>query len=266
MSISKPSPARLREVLGYTPETGELHWLSRIGSRALAGAIAGTPARQGHLVVRVDKQLLMAHHIAWSLIYDCWPDELICHKNGVRSDNRAENLYKTAKIDLGRAFTASKLTRDNVHEIFTYRDGALIWNAGAITRRPNGAQAGYLNADGYVVIEVAGQAQLAHRLVWLMHHGAWPEGEIDHKNGVRNDNRIDNLRDVARVTNTENRRLATTGSASGFLGVSIHHTGKFRARIRADGVLKSLGLFETPEDAHAAYVNAKRRLHKGCLI
>lgn len=128
------------------------------------------------------------------------------------------------------------------------------------------AVAGYTNEDGYVVIEVAGKAHLAHRIVWLIHHRSWPSGEIDHKNGVRNDNRIKNLRDVPHLTNTENRRTAVAGSKSGMLGVTIHQSGLFRARILTGGKRHSLGLYDTPEAAHAAYVEAKRKLHKGCQI
>jgi len=82
-------------------------------------------------------------------------------------------------------------------------------------------------------------------------------------NGNRADNRIGNLRDVTHRTNSENRRTPIPGTATGHLGVHTHQSGLFRARIRVNGKPKSLGLYDTPEQAHAAYVAAKRRLHAG---
>jgi hypothetical protein len=101
----------------------------------------------------------------------------------------------------------------------------------------------------------------------MMFHGAWPSGDIDHINGQKTDNRIENLRDVTRTINSENRRGSNTNTATGYLGVSVHaRSGKYRARIRAKGRLISLGLFLLPEEAHAAYISAKRDLHFGCTI
>jgi hypothetical protein len=62
--------------------------------------------------------------------------------------------------------------------------------------------------------------------------------------------------------NMQNIRLASKNNATGFLGV--HRQGsKFRSRIRVNGRNVSLGMFETPEAAYAAYVAAKRNLHRG---
>ena len=97
----------------------------------------------------------------------------------------------------------------------------------------------------------------AHRVAWLLHYGEWPDDEIDHINGVKDDNRISNLRNVDRKTNVENRR-AVRGyhkSVGGYTSYLKHH-----------GRQLYLGYFKTAEEARAAYLKAKRKLHKGCTI
>lgn len=258
---------RLQEVLGYDLDTGVFKWRITLGSRAVSGGLAGTLAHQGHAVIRVDGSLYQAHHLAWLYVHGVFSSTPIRHKNGDRSNNRFNNLIQASKSEIASHLQSSKLTPENVGEVFEYRDGKLFWRESLTGRsRIRGQEAGHINTDGYVVIEVGGKAHGAHRLVWLMHKGAWPVGEIDHRNGVRSDNRIDNLRDVIHQTNTENRRDAIQGSSTGLLGVERQKNGKYRARIRANGVLHRLGTFDSAQAAHEAYVEAKRSLHGGCTI
>lgn len=262
--MDKPSPAYLQTVLTYDDATGILRWREDRGSRAKAGEPAGTSTKRGHLVVRVNNCLMLAHHVAWALRTGAWPEGVMRHVNGDPSDNRIANLEVITKREANASTRADAITAENVHAIFRYRNGLLYWRESLTGKhRVAGEPAGGVNADGYVKVEVGGKAHGVHRLVWLMHRGDWPLGEIDHLNGNRADNRIGNLRDVGHRMNAENRRGPNRGSATGFLGVTQHESGRFRARIRVDGALKSLGLFDTPEAAHAAYVDAKRTLHAG---
>ena len=264
---NEPDSLRLREVLSYDPATGLLRWKLNAGSRAASGQIAGTHTTKGHLVVRVDGHLLLAHRVAWSIHYGVAPAGLLRHGNKNKADNRIENLSITSKAELHAHTRSVPVSPVNVAEIFDYRSGKLYWKSSLTGKnRVEGREAGGLNENGYLIVEVGGRAISAHRIVWLMHHGQWPAGEIDHRNGIRHDNRIANLRDVVRETNAQNRRAATTGSRTGLLGVTVHKNGEFRARIRAHGRLHSLGLFDSAEAAHAAYVVAKRKLHAGCTI
>jgi hypothetical protein len=132
--------------------------------------------------------------------------------------------------------------------------------------RWNGKPAGTNHSNGYVAIYIGGEYHLAHRLAWLLHYGRWPAGQIDHINGDRRDNRIANLRDFDRSTNLQNMRGATKRSSTGLIGATRHYTGKFRAVIHVDGRQKNLGVFGTPEEAHEAYLAAKRVYHQGCTI
>lgn len=127
-----------------------------------------------------------------------------------------------------------------------------------------GDVAGSINpSNGYNYIRVMGTRFSAHRLAWLYVHGDWPSGEVDHINGVRHDNRILNLRDVDKSLNMRNQRYGHIGSASGYLGVrkSSHTKGKWLAEITAHKKRHHLGVFDTPEAAHMAYISAKRHLH-----
>lgn len=128
-----------------------------------------------------------------------------------------------------------------------------------------GGIAGSKMSHGYIAIRIDGQDYTAHRLVWLYVHGSEPSGYIDHINGDRADNRLANLRDVSQMVNMQNVYAAKSNSKTGLRGVSWHaQRGKYTARIKAGGRYLSLGLHDTPEGAHAAYLEAKRRLHEGC--
>ena len=138
---------------------------------------------------------------------------------------------------------------------------------GVFTRRVNrgrykaGEVAGTVH-HGYVIIGVCRVKYMAHRLAWLYVHGVWPKDEIDHINGMSNDNRIENLREATHIINAQNQRKAQRINKVGFLGVSPYFS-KFLAQICANGKKHYLGAYSTPDLAHAAYVRAKRLLHPG---
>jgi hypothetical protein len=115
---------------------------------------------------------------------------------------------------------------------------------------------------GYMYIGVDYKRYGYHRVVWFHVHGSWPLGDIDHINGDRGDNRLSNLRDVPHQTNMQNKRKAMPGNRAGFLGVNPY-LKKFVAAIEVNGKRIYLGVFPTPEEAHAAYVAAKRLHHAG---
>ena len=86
---------RLHELLRYDPITGFLHWKTRRNQIALEGSVAGhRHSSRGKIYfrVRVDKQLVMAHHLVWLMVYGEWASDQIDHINGDGLDNRVENL------------------------------------------------------------------------------------------------------------------------------------------------------------------------------
>jgi hypothetical protein len=105
-----------------------------------------------------------------------------------------------------------------------------------------GDTAGTLQSTGYNYIQIKGRAYKVHRLAWFYVYGVWPKNQIDHINHVRDDNRIDNLREA---TNMQNR-CNTSNNTSGIAGVS------WRAQIQVAGKNKHLGYFASLEDAAEA--------------
>ena len=125
-----------------------------------------------------------------------------------------------------------------------------------------GTAAGTTRTDGYVCLYLRGSWIMAHQAAWVLHYGRFPTGEIDHINGDRSDNRLVNLRDVPPTYNKQNIRRPLARSHLQVLGVG-KHGNKFRARIVVANKLVHLGLFATPELAHQAYIEAKRKHHQG---
>lgn len=158
------------------------------------------------------------------------------------------------------------LTREDVLALLTYDPitGEFHWKKRGHGIE-DGSRAGYVNKRGYVEIMLGKVHYRAHRLAWLVVHGSWPSQMIDHINGVRDDNRIDNLRDVCNSLNQQNKRAAGSNNrSSGLLGVRwCAQKQKWRGVINVDGCARHLGYFEEPLDAHRAYMDAKVRLHPG---
>ena len=102
---------------------------------------------------------------------------------------------------------------------------------------------------GYERVSVLGKRYKAHRVAWALHYGEWPKDEIDHINGVRNDNRIENLRVVSHKENCRNvRRLDS--NMSGVAGVQWEkHNRKWAAYIGVNNKKITLGRFDLFADA-----------------
>lgn len=161
------------------------------------------------------------------------------------------------------------ITHGRLLQVMNYdaETGLFHWLAATSKKTKIGSQAKTINAYGYIRIRIDKEDYVAHRLAWFYVYGKWPENQIDHINGVRTDNRINNLRDVCVRQNQENQRRAQKGNRSGFLGVSWNNKDqKWWSRISVNGKFNYLGSYDKPEDAHAAYVEAKRLRHAGCTI
>lgn len=163
----------------------------------------------------------------------------------------------------------TELTAERARELFDYDQstGVLAWKMQPRKRYKPSLTAGYKRKDGYLTTQADGRAYLNHRIIWLLVIGSWPSEQVDHVNGIRNDNRIGNLREATHSANCENRRLAAANNPTRYLGVSLHkQSKKYQASIRVNGRQMYLGLFSTAEAAYAAYLTAKRQHHKGCTI
>lgn len=158
------------------------------------------------------------------------------------------------------------ITSEELKEILHYdkNTGVFTWKKSKCHLIKPGDIAGTF-MKGYVRISIGSKIYLAHRLAWLYVHGVWPENQIDHKNNIRHDNRIINLRPVSNSGNQQNLKKARKHSSSGVLGVSVVKNG-FVARIRTSEGKKHLGTFRKIEDAEAAYIEEKRKIHPSGLI
>lgn len=163
-----------------------------------------------------------------------------------------------------------ELTAERLREALHYdpETGVFTWRKCAKKSIAPGSVAGAAESKGYWQIKLYQKVYAAHRLAWLYVYGDWPKHAIDHINGDPRDNRIENLRDVPEKVNSENKRKAFCTSKTGLLGVSpdVKWKGKWRARINVRGKPLLIGYFDDPEEAHQAYLAAKRKLHEGCTI
>ena len=149
---------------------------------------------------------------------------------------------------------------ERVIDHFRYNDGQII-------RVRNGRPAGSARKDkdgnktGYVVIVFEGKSYYAHRLAWMLNFGAIPEGmQIDHVNGNRSDNRIENLRCVSVDDNMRNR-AAFRRRFPGRTGVNYcKRDNLWHAMIWDKNKAISLGHFKSYDMAVKARVEAERRL------
>lgn len=158
---------------------------------------------------------------------------------------------------------AQNLTAERLRELLSYDQttGLFTWNV----RRNNfvkaGSVAGTVGTGGYIYIRIDLSPFMAHRLAWFYSHGEWPEHHIDHINGCPSDNRLSNIRPCSRLENMQNLskyKNNKTGLSGAYLDKK---RGCFTSTITHQGKQTFLGCFKSAELAHAAYVEAKARLH-----
>jgi hypothetical protein len=125
-----------------------------------------------------------------------------------------------------------------------------------VNGRDFGKPAGTKTPYGYREIKIFNKAYKEHRLAWLYVYGEWPQGQIDHINHIKDDNRIENLRDVTRSQNGMNQ-IKCNRKTSQYKGVAWHkRSNKWQARIGINGETKYLGIYELAIDASRAYDRA----------
>lgn len=148
------------------------------------------------------------------------------------------------------------MTQSELKELITYdpETGFIKWKSyRRKSMAKHGESDGHQHSSGYITIMVKGKSYLAHRLVWFYVTGNMPENQIDHINGVRNDNRFSNLREVTHQQNSFNREGK---------GIALDKkTGKFMAGITVNGKRIYIGYYKTEAEAKKAYIEAKKKYH-----
>ena len=123
-----------------------------------------------------------------------------------------------------------------------------------------GEVAGSVSPTGYVIVRLFNRNYRAHRLALAYVEGCFPQGEVDHINRVRSDNRYANLRHATRLENAQNTTKNSLNQC-GLAGVRLTKSQRWSAQIGLNRKQKHLGTFDTPQEAHAAYLAAKASLH-----
>lgn len=153
------------------------------------------------------------------------------------------------------------ITQDLIKALFDYQpDGTLVRKVTTNARAKAGTVSGTANKAGYLRTTVAGRSYYNHHLVWLLFHGSLPK-LLDHINGDRADNRIENLRECTQAENMRNCRNKKNNS-TGVKGVTWRPTkGKFRARLTVNNQEICVGHYATLEEAAHALQEARLTHH-----
>lgn len=150
----------------------------------------------------------------------------------------------------------------NLHSTYKLAADQLKYcpNTGSFKWAKNSMPAGGICSQGYFRVKVGGVTVKGHRLAWFITFGELPE-MIDHVNGVKNDNRLSNLRKASNSENQMNRANPCANNQTGHLGVNFNKlANKYAARVQNNGKRVHVGYFDTPEDAAKAYNQAKSEL------
>ena len=154
----------------------------------------------------------------------------------------------------------NNLNQDLLCELFEYKDGHLYWKVNK-GRAKNGTKAGSIHNQGYLSVRINKKAYLLHRLIYLYHNGVLPEF-IDHINGNKLDNHIENLRPATLSQNGCNATLSKRNT-SGIKGVSWNKRyNKWEAYLNKNNKRTCIGKFSSLEEATKAVTEARNIYHK----
>jgi hypothetical protein len=151
------------------------------------------------------------------------------------------------------------LTQQRLKEVLRYDPATGEWTwINPNSNRVKAGDAAGTYTHGYRKITVDGKRYYAHRLAWLYMTGSWPGECIDHRDVAPAKNAWTNIREATRQQNQANKPRQINNT-SGYKGVSKYKRGKWRAVIHVSGKQLYLGEYDTPQEAHSAYVAAARR-------
>lgn len=152
------------------------------------------------------------------------------------------------------------MTQEEALNLFEYKDGCLFWKVDVGSRIKKGTKAGRKERRGYFVVGFNYKLYLAHRIIYLMHYGYFPKC-VDHIDGNKSNNSIQNLREASLSQNHMNSKLQKN-NISGVKGVCWDKSAtKWRVRIQTNNKNKYLGLYEDLELAELVAQEARDLYH-----
>jgi hypothetical protein len=154
-----------------------------------------------------------------------------------------------------------EVNKQLLNELFYYEDGNLFWKNPTGKRIKAGCLAGRNASNGYRMIGLYKRSYMTHRLVFMFHHGYFPK-EVDHIDGNKSNNKIENLRPASHLENLRNQKIRTD-NVSGHKNVGwAKREQKWRVRLTVNGKDKHIGYFDDRELADLVAVEATNKFHK----
>lgn len=255
MAKNRITSERLRELVTYEPTTGLFTRLRGSGG-VLPGQTPEYVNRCGHVEFRLDNELYKAHMLAWFWVYGTWPDARLIHKNGVKHDNRVENLRYS------RRYNKEPLTVERVKCLFIYDpDSGVFTRRVQVSNQHVGDTVGCLGKRGYLVANIDGKIQYLHRVAWLYMTGSWPVKKLGHKNRIKTDNRWDNLRiasDYQNASNTSRKNKSNTDVRGVYF---CTRTSMYVAEVRHRGKRVLYKRYKTLEEAKCVVEQIRSKYH-----
>ena len=150
--------------------------------------------------------------------------------------------------------------QEYLNSLFDYKDGKLFWKVARSNRIAVGDEVGSPTGNGYLKVSINKSYYKVHRVIWTMLKGEIPAGmQIDHIDGNRVNNHIENLRLATHQVNQGNRKIT---AGKNFKGVNFDKArNKWKAEIRVDNVSYHIGRFDTELEAHNAYCEVAQEIH-----
>ena len=163
---------------------------------------------------------------------------------------------------MSNIYTNEQITQEFLKEHLEYRDGHLWWFKPTSIRVKIGQQFGSCHNGGYRRGMLKSKNCYEHRLIWFYHYGKWPKDQLDHINGIKDDNRIENLREATKQQNQFNRKSGKDSSST-YKGVSWDkRSKKWGAKYTYKGKNYFVGYYETEVEAAESYRKSTEHLHK----
>ena len=154
-----------------------------------------------------------------------------------------------------------EITQELLKEHFEYRDGHLWWIKPRARSIDVGQQFGHTTKKGYRRGIFFGKQVYEHNLIWFYHHGVWPTYKLDHRDTIKSNNYIDNLREATDQQNSFNTK-SRKGSTSKYKGVYwCKRDKKWISTFMLSGKTNSVGRFDCEVEAAKAYDKAVKDIH-----